>query len=407
MLMTDERKRKLERNFFKIFFINSLLNVKMINIVISLFFVYRSLQVAEIFYLAIIYSVAVVISEIPSSYLADRFGRRRTIIMATFFALLHWLVFLVADGFLFFAVGTVCYALAESFMSGTDEAVIYDTNKELGNRNDSLKNLSRYISSERVFKIISAFVGALIAKDLADWQFNIIIMVDIIASFIAFVFAVTLTEPNHFMDLEKQEAGLIKDAYAILSQDKTLRTAVFNKALIFTAAILCWKYSGILFIDHLGISVVVIGATWSIRHLATVLSNHYLHVWRPEKSEAVKIDFLNLLFFIALGLFIFNWFLYPQKYLLLFLYVVSQFFASSIQPLFSNMFNRQFMSYNRATSLSLANFAQHICIIPLAALVGFFINFNLVFPYMISFVVVGAVIAYLSLGKFLYEPKTV
>jgi hypothetical protein len=74
--MILERKIKLEKNFFKIFFINALLNIKMINIVLSLFYVYRGLELSDIFYLGIVYSIAVLLSEVFSSYLADSFGRR-------------------------------------------------------------------------------------------------------------------------------------------------------------------------------------------------------------------------------------------------------------------------------------------------------------------------------------------
>jgi MFS family permease len=83
----------------------------MINAIISLFFVYRSLRVADIFYLGIIYSVTVIVSEVPSSYLADKFGRKRTVIVATCFALLHWVMYLIADSFTLFAFGAIFFAL--------------------------------------------------------------------------------------------------------------------------------------------------------------------------------------------------------------------------------------------------------------------------------------------------------
>jgi MFS family permease len=407
--MTEDRERKLEKNFFKIFFINALLNVKMINIVLSLFYIYRSLAVADIFYLGMVYSAAVILSEIPSSYLADKFGRKRTVILATFFGLFHWVFFLVADGFLLFAIGSICYAFAESLMSGTDEAIVYDTNKELGldSNNSSLKKLSRYLYSERTFKVVSAFLGALIAKDLASWQFDLIIIVDIVASLFAMFFAFTLIEPSHFTDLEEQEAGLIKNAFTILSHDKKLSSAVFNKSLVFTASQITWFYMGVLFIEHLGVSAITMGIMWSLYHLLVIICSHYLHLWLALKSEAYKIDLLNFLFLLSLVGSVVSWFLFPQKYIVLLFYLLGQFFSAIAQPFFSNMFNESFRSYNRATALSLSNFARYVIVIPLLPIVGFLVNFNLIFPYIISLVLVVVVMLYFRLSKYKYEPKII
>ncbi|MBP6859566.1 MAG: MFS transporter [Candidatus Magasanikbacteria bacterium] len=392
--MSDGRKRRLEKNFFKIFFINSLLNVKMVNAIISLFYVYRSLTVADIFYLGIVYSVAVIASEVPSSYLADRFGRKRTIVMATFFGLLHWVFYLVADSFVLFAVGTICYALTESCMSGTDEAFVFDSNKELGNHSESLKKIARYFSSERLFKIFSAFLGAVIAKDLADWQFSLIILVDIVASVIALVYAFTLTEPNHYIDVEKQEAGIIKDAYKILINDKNLLRAIFNKLIILILTAACWRYAAVLFVENLHIPIIIFGFLWSVYHMTMFVGNYFAHAIWSEKPIAFKIDSLNVIICIALLLFLLTWFLYPERYIMFGLYIIIMAAASLRDPFFSHLFNMQFSSYNRATTLSLANFVRHILEVPFLLVIAWAVNQHIILPYAVALLLGGVVIVY-------------
>ncbi|MBI2037593.1 MAG: MFS transporter [Candidatus Magasanikbacteria bacterium] len=406
--MPDDRKTKLEKNLFKIFFINALLNVKMINVIISLFYVYRSLTVPDIFYLGVVYSAAVVLSEIPSSYLADKFGRKRTVIIATFFGLLHWVFYLIADSFLLFAVGTIFYALAESCMSGTDEAFVYDTNKELGNQGSSLQKLSHYFSSERIFKIASAFLGALIAKDLAQWQFSLVIMVDIIATLVAIVFAFTLVEPNHFMDVEKQEAGLIKDAYKILSKDKRLLFAIFNKWIVAIMAMTCWRYSAVLFIDNLGVSIIIFGIVWSAYHAVVFAGNYFGHFLWPNKEDTFKINILNILFSISLAIFLMSWFFAPEKYILFGLYTIVLITSALRDPFFSHMFNKQFNSYNRATALSLANFIRYVFEIPFLPIIGLLVSINIIYPYVVALIFGLSAIFYFRIKEEkVYESKTV
>jgi|GEM_PF-4813246 len=395
--MILERKIKLEKNFFKIFFINALLNIKMINIVLSLFYVYRGLELSDIFYLGIVYSIAVLLSEVPSSYLADSFGRRRAVILASFFGILHWVFFLIADSFLFFAIGTIFYALAESFMSGTDEALVYDTNRELGNPDASLQKLSRYFSSERIFKIVSALIGAVIAQNLVNWQFNTIILIDLAASLVAVGFALTLAEPRHFTDLEKQEAGLIKDAYAIIADDKKLRITILNKSLIYISATVCWMYMTVLFVGRLGVSLIALGVVWGGHHLAIVAANHYLHNWFPRKTHAFKINLLNYLFLASIASFIVCWFGFSYKYLMLAFFLLVQFFVAIRRSIFSDLLNKQFKSYNRATALSLANFAEHVFFLPLLLLAGFLIDQNIILPYFLALVIGLVVVVFFHL----------
>ena len=409
--MTDDRKRKLEKNFFKIFFINSLLNVKMVNVILSLFFVYRSLQVADVFYLGVVYSAAVILSEVPSSYLADRFGRKRTVIIAAFFGLLHWVFYLIADSFLLFAIGTIFYALAESCMSGTDEAFVYDTNKELGRQADSLKKLAHYFSSERIFKIASAFLGVLIAQQLVEWQFSLVIFIDIVASIIAIIFSFTLVEPNHYLDVEKQEAGLIKDAYKILSQDRNLMSAIFNKLMITIVTIASWRYSAVLFVENLKIPILIFGFVWSMHHLLVFIGNRLTHTIIVAKSEGFKINMLNNVMCISVALFLVCWFLYPQPYILFGLYTSMLTAGSLRDPFFSQLFNKQFNSYNRATTLSLASFIRHIFEIPLLPIMGLVVARNIIYPYVIGLVLSMIVIIYFRVkdqdSLKLYEPKTI
>lgn len=410
--MKEDRKRKLEKNFFKIFFVNSLLNIKMINIVVSLFYVYRSLVIADVFYLGIVYSITVVLSEVPSSYLADKFGRKRTIVMAALFSLLQWVFFLIAHDFLFFAIGIIFYALAGSFMSGTDEAIVYDTNKELGNHDESLKKLGRYLSSERIFKIMAAFLGALIARDLAGWQFNLLIMVDIVASIVAIILSLTLVEPNHFMDVEKQEAGVIQDAYKILSNDRQLLRTICSRLFIQVASITCWRYSAVFFVDKLKIPLVILGVVWSLNHAVIFWGNYFVHILWRDKKDSFKINSLNSVFALALVLFFLSWFFFPGKYILLAVYVSLEIAAALRDPFFSHIFNKQFSSYNRATALSLANFVRHIFEIPVLLLVGWLVTINIVFPYAVALALGLVTIFYFrvsekSIIQQNYEPKTI
>ncbi|MCD4705367.1 MFS transporter [bacterium] len=143
--MDSIKKIKLEKNFSRMFWIQAFLNIRMISIVSTLFFLHRNLNLSQIFYLTIIWAITNLLFEIPSSYLADKLGRKKTIILGIIFALLFWVLLISAHSFLIFTIALFFAALQFTCFSGTTDALIYDTNKELGKESNSLKKTRQFL----------------------------------------------------------------------------------------------------------------------------------------------------------------------------------------------------------------------------------------------------------------------
>ncbi|PIR77578.1 MAG: MFS transporter, partial [Candidatus Magasanikbacteria bacterium CG10_big_fil_rev_8_21_14_0_10_38_6] len=77
--MVEKHTRGLRRNIFLLFWAKALMTMGVINIVIVLFYIHRGVSVSEVFYLSVVWSLAMFVVEIPSSYLADRWGRKKTL----------------------------------------------------------------------------------------------------------------------------------------------------------------------------------------------------------------------------------------------------------------------------------------------------------------------------------------
>ena len=95
--------------------------------IIVLFFQEHGLTLAEVMLLQALYSISVAAFEIPSGYIADIFGRKKTIILSTIFCFIGYLIFSFYSGFYQFAIAEVLVGIGGSLMSGSDSAIIYDT----------------------------------------------------------------------------------------------------------------------------------------------------------------------------------------------------------------------------------------------------------------------------------------
>ncbi len=231
--MTIARTTALMRNHRLMFFSRALLNIRMFNVVLSLFYLARGLSLAQIFYANIFWAVATLLFEIPSSYLADNWGRKKTLLLGVVFAILQWLIFFFGYGFVWMSLGAMCFGLFHACFSGTDSALIYDTDKELGEEKRTLRSLGSYESSRYLLKIGAPLIASLIAKDLLAWQFHTLIAVDIVMSLIAMIFVARLTEPDHKMDVHKMESGIMQDAWNMFRKNPYLFRVMMNKELVY------------------------------------------------------------------------------------------------------------------------------------------------------------------------------
>ena len=393
----QERRKKLFGNFRRMFFIQAFQNIRTINVVVTLFYLSRGLNLSQVFYLSIVWSVINVLFEVPSSYLADHWGRKKTIVLGVGLYVIScvWLIF--ANSFLVLSVSVFFYALSNACFTGTDDALIYDTNRELGASGDSLRRLGQYYAAERIFKILSPLVGVLIAKDLTANQFIILLVIDASAAIISFLSALFIVEPKrHYIEVEKVEAGIMYDAINLIKNNPNLMRAICNRALGFIGFFIIWRYQQELF-TKIGTPILLLGFGWSLLHLGLFVSNYFIHKSWPNKSLSTKINFLNFLTIFFIGLFLVGWHLNIPYYWLLLIYILGNFSENARWPIFADLFNKYSSSFNRATTLSLSNFVKSIFDLPLLAVAGLLVTYGLVYPIYFTFIILllSSIIFYL------------
>ncbi len=380
------------------FWIRAFLNLKVINIVLSLFYLHRGATLAEIFYLGLFWATGALLFEIPSSYLADKWGRKRTIILGAIFMSIYLFVFIFAQGFIWLAVAMVFYGLSFACFSGTDHALLYDTEKELRGEEKTLSRLGSYDSAQNIFKIFTPIIGALIAHDLSSIQFVIVIVIDFIGTLVALYLSFRIVEPNHHMDLEKQEAGIIMDAIKIFKTHKMLARVILNSELVFFASLIIFLYYQKIFVD-LGLTIIFIGVGWGFSHLLRFLVKRNIHLLMPKISIYKRINILNHIAFAFLASFIVVWFSVKFAVLLFILYIIFSVTEGARKPLFAEIYNKYSHSYNRSTTLSLANFTHSILEFPIFIFAGILITKNIIFPIIFGLFLILFTLVFLTLKQ--------
>ena len=186
---------------------------------LPVFFLYFSehLPLGRVLQLEAIYYATVVVLEVPSGYLSDTFGRRRTLLISSAALIASYVLFffgpqLTDRTFEVFALAEICLAAGIAFNSGTDTALHFDTLSALGRAGEYA---SREASAHR-YALLGGAVAALVGGAAAAWQLRLAYGLSLLAALGLVAVAALFTEPGH-VD-ETPQRGFLSQIGSCLGQ---------------------------------------------------------------------------------------------------------------------------------------------------------------------------------------------
>ena len=116
--------RSLQSNIIKLYLIKIAKWFMLFMPIIVLFYQDNGLEMQDIFTLKAVYSIAIVLLEIPSGYLADVLGRKKTLIIGAFLGFFGFVIYDFSFGFWGFLIAELTLGLGQSLISGADSALL-------------------------------------------------------------------------------------------------------------------------------------------------------------------------------------------------------------------------------------------------------------------------------------------
>src|SRR5215204_5062761 len=112
----------------------------------ALVLVGRGLSLLEISTIETVVIATLFLAEVPTGVLADRVGRKGSVVLSTLFLMLGELIFAFSSQYWQYLIIAVCTGLGFAFSSGAAESLIYDS-LPLKNRDVAMKRtMGRYNS---------------------------------------------------------------------------------------------------------------------------------------------------------------------------------------------------------------------------------------------------------------------
>ncbi|MBW5446065.1 MFS transporter [Cohnella sp. CFH 77786] len=123
----------------------------------------RGMTIPLVVYAEIIYAASNVLLEVPTGMIADRWGRKRMLMLAAAMGCLEFLILLYASEFWHFALVVFLAAIGSSAASGAGDALLYDSLRSAGREGAFEKILGRLNSVDISSTILAALCGSLLA----------------------------------------------------------------------------------------------------------------------------------------------------------------------------------------------------------------------------------------------------
>jgi len=357
--------------------------------IITLYFQESGLLIRDIFVLQVIFSIAIVILEVPSGYFADVFGRKGSLILGVLVGTAGFFMYYLAFGFWGFAVAEILLAFSAAFLSGADSAFLYDTLQQYGAVDQHTRQQGRIISATRVSEAVASLLGGFLATIIA---FKSIFLVEFFVMALAIPIAFSLKEPPIPPSTEKRKNILQILSFALHENKKLLYLNIFSGVISTVTLVMVWFAQP--YWESLGVPLLYFGVMWAVLNMLVAVGAFFAHRLEKFFSFRTLFGFVALLPIILYGLLSLG-----VPYIALVVIPLFWMLRGVYQPISLDYINRETDSSTRATVVSISQLFGRATFSILSPFLGWIAD---VWSFETAFAASAVVFGVLSITSFLF-----
>ena len=208
--MNEKQNLRLKRNVGLDYVHTFLSNMNMQSSIWVLYLAYCGLHLAQIGLLEGIYHATSIVCEIPSGAAADLWGRKRCMILSNLCIAVSCVIMLFSKSFGWFAVSFAVQALGNNLNSGSEEALVYDSMKCLGQEEHYMGVYGRLNVLIEVAQGLATVAGGVLAEFSYFWCYAACVVIAVLA----LLPVLGMAEPPQCSKAADTAGGSAKDAPA-------------------------------------------------------------------------------------------------------------------------------------------------------------------------------------------------
>ncbi len=233
-----------------------------------LFYVERGVTTSGyLFFIAIIYIIQLLF-EIPSGVLADKYGKKRMLILSNILMIISTIIFIFSYNYIFFLVAIIIKGLDNALVTGIVNSMLYDNHKENTKFNKILFVKNTYYN---ISYMIAMILGGYFAENYSLVINYYITLIPLCINFcILFFLKDTIQKKKEEKILKKD---VLKNAFKEIRNNKNIVNFIYTNALIFSILRLL-EESHPEYAADMGISYFVIGIYTALILVFCIFGNY-------------------------------------------------------------------------------------------------------------------------------------
>ena len=358
--------------------------------ILTLFFFSRNLNTFQVVSLEAILILSVLIFEIPTGIIADRIGRKYSLIMLILAYIIGNVWTIYAYTYFEFMIIFILFGAGIAFGSGAIEALVYDTLKKSKQENQMTKVWGSINSYALIASVFAVVMGGYLVRQHDPKTFVFLLWLYVFGALVALFISFFIKRENFKKkEVEKNVVLFFKKSTVDVLKNKNLRRIIY--LLIFTSPFT--HIIMFLFQPYFKMASVP-GSIWGVCMAGGMLIGvlFYKYAYRIEAKLGMKktIFFATILpglIYLGMALFIgpiisFVW------------YILLSSISHVRDPLFAQYQNDHIKSYNRATILSIISMIVSLYLVIMRFSIGAVANYNLLLSFAImgGMIIIGAIL---------------
>ena len=222
----------------------------------------------QVFTIKAVFAGTMGVLELPSGYIADRIGYRKTLIIGAMIVVVGWSVYLFSRSFTFILTAEIILGVGLSLMSGTTSAMLYESLL----REEQAHRYIVWQGRVRFFGQVAEGSTALVAGILYTISPQIPFALQVVLYLGGVCVAYSLVEPTvHRVSVSDPLKRMRDILFSILKGSSRLRAVVFLTVILgITTYIPVWIIQ--VYAEEAGVPVAWLGPIWAIANYTVAIA---------------------------------------------------------------------------------------------------------------------------------------
>ena len=380
----EEERLELQKNPIKLFWISLFINLSALSSILTLFYIERGLSLIEISILGVVISWTIIVLEVPTGIIADRYGGKKTILSGIFALFIYGIVYIFAKNFFIFIFGIFFLGLSISLLSGCVTSLIYDSLIGAKKEKEAKKYIGNYRSAALIGAIVISPIASIIAKDLINIQFILLLSINLIGYLVAFIISLTLKEVSFNREVKLRKRDIIKKGFSNIIYNKSLRRLTLNHGIGFVAILIFGQIIIQPYLRDAKVPIFLFGILYAIINIILFFIYRISH--QIERIMGKRQTLLLTLF--IPGILMISLSFITNQYFSIVSYILIAVLIPLRDPLISAYKNVYIESNQRATTISIISMIYSLIAIISQPIIGLIAEINLDY----SLIVVGLIL---------------